>query len=59
MSETEAKQLPVIRHGASTEEEKQLAIETVRKHQQLFHPKRVAIRVPTWNGKPVVPITSK
>jgi hypothetical protein len=54
-----AKQTPVIHHNASTEEEKQHAQEALRIHQEKNHPKRVAIRVPTWNGKPVVPITSK
>jgi hypothetical protein len=48
-----------IVHGASTEDDKQRALEAMRKFQEEHHPKRVAISVPTWNGKPVVPITSK
>jgi hypothetical protein len=56
---TTVKQAPVIHHNASTEEEKRAAQEALRKFQETAHPKRVAIKVPTWNGRPVVPITSK
>jgi hypothetical protein len=56
MSETEAKQAPVMPHGASTEEAAQLAAEVQRKFVEQHHPPRVAIRVPTWNGRPVMPI---
>jgi len=41
--------------GASTEEDKQRALEAMRLHQEKNHPRRAVVRLTTWNGK-VVPI---
>ena len=41
------------------EEAKRLALEATRKFQEEHHPKRVSIRVPTWNGRPVMPLEKK
>jgi hypothetical protein len=54
-----AKQAPVIHHNASTEEDRKRTQEALKKFQEEHHPQRVKINVPLWNGKPVIPITSK
>ena len=48
---------PTEQNGLNNDEEaKRLALESLRAQQLKNHPKRVAIKVPLWTGRPVVPV---